>query len=252
MIINSVDRALDVLLLLHEEGHEMGVSEIADRLNIYKSTVFRTLFTLESKGFIKQNKNTEKYWLGMKMYAIGMSMNDKISLKKVIRPFAKELQQEFSEVVNVSVLDLSNPQHPTSLIIEKEVGSNQMLVVNPPEGSSSPCYGSSVGKCLLAFNDVDMENLRENELKKYTENTIINWDDLIDSLEEIKKRGYAIDAEELEIGLTCIGAPIFDNNEKAIAAISLSGPTQRMRTSDFEHKIQRVVETAAQISKEFQ
>lgn len=252
MLINSVDRALDILILLYEEGRPMGVSEIAEKLDIYKSTVFRTLFTLESKSFVKQDPSTEKYWLGMKMYAIGISMNDKISLKKIIKPYVAKLQKEFSEVVNVSVLDISNPEQPKSIIIHKEVGDNQMLVVNPSIGSSSTCFGSSVGKCLLVFSDLDLNRLRAVDLKKYTENTITNWDELIVSMEKIRENGYALDNEELEIGLTCIGAPILDKEGKAIAAISLSGPTQRMRTGDFDYKVNKVIEVAKQISKEFQ
>ncbi|WP_317855253.1 IclR family transcriptional regulator [Chakrabartyella piscis] len=251
MLINSVDRALDVLILLHEEGRDMGVSEIAEKLDIYKSTVFRTLFTLEQKGFVKQNPNTERYGLGLKLFSIGMGMKDKISLKKIIRPYAKALQEEFSEVVNVSVLDLSHPKNPLSMIIEKEIGLGQMLIVNPPVGATSSCYGSSVGKCLLAYSDLDLNEFRGSELIQYTENSIVDWDLLIENIKQVKEDGYAVDNEELEIGLTCIGAPILNADKIAVAAISLSGPTQRMRDGDFSHKVQRVREVAAEASKEF-
>ncbi len=252
MSINSVDRALDVIILLHEAGKEMGVSEIAEKLDTYKSTIHRTLASLEGKGFVKQNPDTEKYWLGMKLYAIGMEIGNKLPIKEMIKPYCDALHKEFGEVVNASVLDLTNADNPQGIIIYKSFDATQLLIVNPPEGAGSPIYGSSVGKCLLAFNDIDLEQFKHIPLKKYTDKTIDNWDDLEKNIEEVKNNGYAVDDEELEIGLTCIGAPILDKNNKAIAAISLSGPTQRMKSGDFDYKIKRVQEVAREISKQFQ
>jgi len=252
MSINSVDRALDVIILLHEVGREMGVSEIAEKLDTYKSTIHRTLASLEGKGFVKQNPDTEKYWLGMKLFAIGMEIGNKLPIKEMIKPYCDALHKEFGEVVNASVLDLTNADNPQGIIIYKSFDATQLLIVNPPEGAGSPIYGSSVGKCLLAFNDIDLEQFKHIPLKKYTDKTIDNWDDLAKNIEEVKNNGYAVDDEELEIGLTCIGAPILDKNNKAIAAISLSGPTQRMKSGDFDYKIKRVQEVAREISKQFQ
>jgi len=251
MSINSVDRALDVIILLHEEGHELGVSEIADKLDTYKSTIHRTLATLEGKGFVKQNPDTEKYWLGMKLYTIGMEVGNKMPIREVIKPYCDALHAEFGEVVNASILDLTKPENPQGIIIYKSFDKTQLLIVNPPEGAGSPVYGSSVGKCLLAFNDIDLEQFKHIPLIKYTDKTIDNWDDLEKKIHEVREKGYALDDEELEIGLTCIGAPILDKSGKAIAAISLSGPTQRMRTGNIEDRIKRVIEVAAEISKMF-
>lgn len=251
MIINSVDRALDVIILLYEEEKEMGVSEIAEKLDTYKSTIHRTLMTLEAKGFVKKNSDTDKYWLGMKLHAIGMLINNNLPLKKVIKPYCDKLHEKYGEVVNASVLDKSNKEYLKGHIIYKAYDSRQLLIVNPPEGSGSPCYGSSVGKCLLAFNDIDFEKYKNTKLVKYTDKTIDDWDALLENLKEIRKKGYAVDDEELEVGLTCIGAPILNKNNQAIAAISLSGPTQRMRAGDFDQKIKDVLNIAKEISKQF-
>lgn len=248
-IINSIDRALDIIILLYHERREMGISEIAKELGLYKSTVHRTLITLENKGFIKQNPDNGKYWFGIKLYAIGMLVGDKISFKEIIKPYAKELYDEFREVVNVSILEKSSMDYPRSIIIHKEQGLNQVLTVNPPVGSSSQCHCSAVGKCLLAYSPKKVyEKYIGKSLTKFTRNTIDNWDDLLAELEQVKKQGYAVDNDELEIGLTCIGAPILDKNNEVIAAISLSGPTTRMREGDFEYKIKKVMEIANKIS----
>ncbi len=247
--IVAVDRALDILLLLYNNRQEMGVSEIGRELGLHKSTVHRTLATLEDKGFVRQNRETEKYWLGTKIYAMGLSMAEKLSLNDIIRPYAKMLFEEFQEVVNVSILDKDSKDGYKTIIILKEVDTSKVLSVNPHVGSSSDAHTSSVGKCLLAFSkDFDLEKMRIRELKKYTENTITDWDDFAKELEKVRENGYAIDDEEQEIGLFCIGAPILDRNNNAIAAISLSGPTARMKMGNMEFKIDKVVETAKQIS----
>ncbi len=250
-VINSIDRALDIIIYLYHEGKEKGISEISRDLGIYKSTIHRTLTTLEEKGFIYQNIDNGKYWLGMKLYAIGMVVGDNLSLTEIIKPYTRELYDEFKEVINVSILELNSPDYLRSIIIHKEDDIRQVLTVNPPIGSSSECHCSAVGKCLLAYGkDVPFEKYTNKTLTKFTDNTIDNWDDFFISLKEVKIQGYALDDEELEIGLTCIGAPILDKNGDAIAAISLSGPTQRMREGDFEYKISRVMETANKISNQ--
>lgn len=243
-IINSLDRALDILILLYHKKREMGVTEISKELGVYKSTIHRTLYTLENKGFVNQNLDNGKYWLGVKLYAIGMVVGEKLSIKELVKPYVKELNMEFNEVVNVSILEENSDDCPRSIVIHKEYGSNQLQSVNPTVGSSCECYCSSVGKCLMAFNDINYKSFNDLQIKKYTETTIENWDEMLTVLEKIRKDGYAIDNEELEHGLTCIGAPILDKDNKAIAAISLSGPTIRMKSGDFNYKIKRVIETA--------
>ncbi|WP_053364963.1 IclR family transcriptional regulator [Bacillus sp. FJAT-27245] len=247
--IVSVERTLDILLLLYNNGQEMGVSEIGKELNLYKSTVHRTLATLESKGFVYQNMENGKYWLGTKIYTMGLLIGEKLSMVDIIKPFAKKLFDEFQEVVNVSILDKDSKNGYKSVIILKEVDTTKVLSVNPNVGSSSDIHVSSVGKCLLANSkDIDLSTYAKKPLKKYTENTITNGDDFLKELEKVKRDGFAIDNEEQEIGLFCIGAPILDKQGNAIAAISMSGPTIRMKTGDIEKKIAKVKEIANEIS----
>jgi DNA-binding IclR family transcriptional regulator len=240
--ILSVDRALDLMLLLYNNGEGMGVSEIARELDFHKSTAHRILATLENKGFVYKNKDTDKYWLGLKIYTMGLLVGEKLSITDIIRPFAKELFEEFEEVVNVSILDKDANSLYKSVIILKESKSDKVLSVNPNVGSSSDPYSSSVGKCLLAFGeDIQIEKFKDVELKKYTKYTINSYENLITELEEVKQKGYAIDREEQEIGLYCIGAPILNKKGNSIAAISISGPTARMKNKDLDKKITRLV-----------
>ncbi len=248
-IINSIDRALDILILLYNEQRELGVTEIGSSLGLYKSTVYRTLATLENKGFVQQNSDNGKYWLGVKLYALGMVVGENMPLKHIIQPYAKSISEKFNEVVNVSMLDINCEKYPRSILILKEESQSQVLKVNPAVGSSSECYCSAVGKCLLAFSSKEIiERYKEAEFSLYTKNTIQSFEQLLVELDDIRIKGYAMDSEEQEIGLTCVASPILDKNGKAIAAISISGPTARIKSRDIEVIIKELKTTSDKIS----
>lgn len=249
--IVAVDRALDILNYLFEKEEETGISEISRELDIPKSAVHRTLITLEEKNFVQQSKKTEKYWLGLKLYVMGELVKEKTSLIDIIKPFAENLYNKVKEVVNVSILELGSDGIYKSTVIYKTVNTSSVLSVNPKVGSRVDAHTSSVGKSLLAFNkDVDLERAGKTiTLNKYTENTIDNWEDLFKELEDVRKKGYAVDNEEREVGLFCIGAPIFDKDNNAIAAISISGPTHRMKVLNLDENIKCLKETTKEINK---
>ena len=248
-MIQSVDRALEILIYLHESGKETGITQIANDLNIYKSTVHRTLITLEKRGFVKKNSETDKYWLGARLFSMGKSVEKNMGIQEIMRPFAKQLKDEFDEVVNISILERNVDDVYRSVIILKEQSEGKILTANPPVGSRNFCHTSSIGKCLLAFGEnIDLSIYEEKGFVTYTKNTISDVDEFKKVLEEVKSRGYALDNEELEEGLSCIGAPILDKRGYALAAISLSGPTSRIMNADFEKRIQGVCGIARLIS----
>lgn len=251
-IIQSVDRALEVMIYLYHEGKETSITKIAADLGVYKSTVYRTLVTLENRGFVRKNPETDKYWLGNRLFVLGKGVENRMGLSEIVRPYAKKLYDAYCEVVNVSILERNPDDVYRSVIILKEESDRQVLTVNPPVGSSSECYCSSVGKCLLAYSsDIDLGIYDTHPMRPHTEHTIITVSALRAELAKVRERGYAMDHEELEYGLTCIGAPILDQKGEAVAAISLSGPTSRMLTGDIEERIEAVKRIAREISSNF-
>lgn len=247
-IINSVDRALDILLLLQHEGKEMGITQISNCLGVYKSTVYRTLTTLENKGFVQQNPENGKYWLGIRLYSLGMLIKDKLTLKKLVHPYGKALSEKFKEVVHISVLDKNSKNYPKHIIIDK-FHTQQVLSLTPPIGSSACCHSSAVGKALLAFTDKSyLDRYIGNQLPRFTAKTITDWASLLAELEKIKSQGFAIDDEELELGLSCVAAPILNKKGEAIAALSVSGPKARIKSEKFAEIVQEVRDTTLQIS----
>ena len=251
-IIQSVDRALEVMIYLYHEGKETSITKIAADLGVYKSTVYRTLVTLENRGFVRKNPETDKYWLGNRLFVLGKGVENRMGLPEIVRPYAKKLYDAYCEVVNVAILERNPDDVYRSVIILKEESDRQVLTVNPPVGSSSECYCSSVGKCLLAYSsDIDLGVYDTHPMRPHTEHTIITVSALRAELAKVRERGYAMDHEELEYGLTCIGAPILDQKGEAVAAISLSGPTSRMLTGDIEERIEAVKRIAREISSNF-
>lgn len=247
-VIHSVDRALDILLLLQQEGKEMGVTQMSAALGMYKSTVHRTLTTLENKGFVQQNPDNGKYWLGIRLYSLGMLIRERLPIRNIAYPYAKALSEKFDEVVHLSMLDQNALSYPQHIIIDKIQGRQQVLSLTPPVGSSAPCHSSAVGKCLLAFSPRQyIQRFVGHQLPIFTDKTYGSWEELVGELDNIKKQGFAVDDEELEVGLTCVAGPILGRDGEIVAALSLSGPTTRIKAR-FEEIAQEVKKTAAQVS----
>lgn len=246
--INAIERALDILMLLQQEGREMGVTQISAALGVYKSTVHRTLTTLEARGFVQQNPDSGRYWLGIRLYSLGMLIRERLPLRNIAYPHAKALSERFDEVVHISILDKNAAAYPRHIIIDKIQGRQQALSYTPPVGSIAPCHSAAVGKCLLAFSPRSfLERFADSPLPVFTEKTIGDWEELRRELDNIKRRGYAVDDEELELGLTCVAGPILDRHAGIVAALSLSGPTSRMEAR-FAEIVDEVRRTAAVIS----
>ena len=226
----------------------MGVSEIANQLGVYKSTIHRTLVTLQSKHFVQKNEVTDKYWLGASLYAIGMMVANTYSLADIVAPEADVLYMKVKDIVNVSILHVDSLNGYKSVVIYKARGPQPMLSMNPEIGSHMDAYASSVGKCMLAFNEIDWQIIKKTIFHSYTTHTLTSAEELRAELDQVRENGYALDNEEREVGLFCVGAPIFNKDGKAIAAISISGPKARVFDDHFKEKVNLLKQCAQRIS----
>lgn len=248
VIINSVDRALDILLYLYNQGGEVTITNISRDLEIYKSTVYRTLVTLQNKGFVDQNPENGRYTLGVKFFIMGISIGDKIGIQKTVQPVARMLHEEFQEAVNVSMLEKNPLDVYKSVIIWKEEGS-QILRFNSEIGSRNDCHCAGVGKCLLAFGEnIDFSIYERQPMIRYTENTITTLEEFQAELARVREQGYAVDNEEREKGLICVAAPILRRGV-AVAAVSVSGPAQRMQEQTIARIASRLKEVCQELSQ---
>ena len=245
-INKSIDRALQILELFSMEKPAWGITEIGKALNMYKSNVYNILFTLAKRGFIKKDFNTEKYSLSIKYFELGSVVIKNMDLRKIALPYIEKLFQEFNETVHIGVLD-----NGRVVSIEREE-SKQGLYSHIEIGKSVPLYCTAVGKAIMAYLPPDKVNslIKEKGLKKYADNTITNKDDLIKGLEKIRKRGYAIDNIEHEVGVRCVAGPIRDYTGKVIASMSVSGPAFRINENNTPNIAKKVKEYCDCISEE--
>lgn len=223
-VVKSVSRALDIIDIVMMKKQGMGVTEIANLMDINKSSVYRTLSTLVQYGYVEQDAETERYKLGYKFLEISSKLLESIDLRTEAQTYLKELEQETNEVIHLVVYDQGEVVY-----IEKLEG-NQMLRMHSKVGKRAPMHCTSVGKAILANlpTSVVLRILEEKGMPVHTQHTIVDKDKFLVELETVKKRGFAYDLEENEPGITCIAAPIFDHLGHVHAAVSISGPTIRM------------------------
>lgn len=219
----TVDRAIKLLYVLADHRREMGVTEIAKELDVYPSVVSRLLATLQRHNLARQNPTTLKYQLGLGILQLSVAMSDSLDLNAAALPTLGWLNEITQETVFLMVQD-----HGEGIYIQRK-DSPQRVAIQSQVGAREPLHASSVGKALLAHLPEDEVEriLTERPLIKRTPNTITDVEAFRVHLETIRQQGYAIDDEEGEIGIRCIGAPVFDYTGFPVAAVSISGPSFR-------------------------
>jgi len=223
-IIQSVDHALDVLEAFHGEEDELGITELSRRLKLHKNNIFRILATLESRGYVEQNLSTDNYRLGLRSLELGQTYIRHTGLLRVARPVMEELNRKVNENVYIGIL---KERYAFYLDV---VESNHTVRVLSRVGCRVPTYCSGIGKAQLAYESMEniMNVLGRKELKKFTKTTIADRDRMIEHLMLVKEVGYAVDDEEWDEGVRCVGAPIMDYTRKVVGGLSISAPSVRM------------------------
>lgn len=225
----SVIKAFKLLDMYLNDKEEWGVRELAKKTGYNKTTTYRLLSTLESLDIVQKNGD-DKYILGLKLFELGHSVSVHKSLRHYSRKPLELIAEDITETVhfgvlrNNEVLYLNKAESPLGLKVSTQIGSSQKA------------YCTAIGKVLLAFSSEDQisEYLKQVRLKAFTSNTITRSDDLLKALKLIREQGYALDMEELELGLICIAIPVFNKNKKVVAAISVSGPSSRFKTENIQ------------------
>lgn len=244
-IIQAVSHALDLLEQFHDDVDELGVTELSKRLKLHKNNVFRLLATLESRGYIEQNKATENYRLGLKSLELGQTFIKQMGLLRQAKPILEKVVADCNETSYVAIF-----KEGYSVYLDV-VETDLTVRVVSRVGSRLPAYCTASGKVHLAFmSDEEVDAvLPQRELKGYTPNTFTNRDELKKELKKVAEQGYAIDNEELDAGVRCLAAPIRDYTRRIVGAVSISGPAMRLTDERLEKElIPLILEASEELS----
>ncbi len=216
-VVEAVFKAIDVLEAF--QGSEgLSLNQISQRVGLNRSRTFRLLHTLAERGYVERNEEGTSYRLGIKLFE--RAANVRRDVKDVARPVMLDLRQRFNEMVNLSVLE------DGYVLYLEIVESSRPFRMSATVGCRMPAHHTSMGKAMLAGTPgcfesgllVQESRQRQQRLRK--------------ELETVQQRGYAIDDEENEPGVACIGAPILDAHGLPVAAMSVSGPVQRVLANE--------------------
>lgn len=239
----AIGRAFAVLHLFRDRGTELGVMQIARELDLNLSTTHRIVRALVAEGYLAQNKDNERYYLGTSTLLLGRAAYRDFNLD-VVHPVLERLAEQTGESVNLGVLD------GTSAVVVERIESTQPLRFTQPPGTRVKLHASSMGKALLAFDDELLARLRKEQptLERFTPRTYADAASLRAELARVRKRGWSTDDEEQVPGVRCVGAPICDSSGRARAAIAVQAPSVRMPKKRFGELGPEVVAAAQQIA----
>ena len=239
--VQSVERALAILDLLAQAG-EAGVTEISVKLGVHKSTAFRLVSTLERGGLVEQSEDRGKYHLGMGILRLAGATSARLDVVQQARPICRRLAAETGETVNIAVLSGGS-----ALYLDQVAGASSLQPHNWV-GQHIPLHATSNGKVLIAWlSDGELRGT-VGQLTAYTDATIATRRQLRAELDEVRRLGYAVAVDELEIGLTALAAPIRNAHGDVIASVSLSGPSFRLGPERVEELVPALVAAGAEIS----
>lgn len=245
--IKSLDRALEVLEHLSQTpGQALGA--IAEETGQSPATVYRTLVTLEGRGLVEFDPDSQIWQIGAQAFVIGAQFLRRTSLIERARPIMRRLMEATGETANLGV------EKEGAVLFVSQVETPAVIRAFFAPGTLSPLHASGIGKALLA----QMEPARRaralgtaapgGALERFTPRTLTDPGALAQDLARTRARGYAIDDEEKTEGMRCVAAPVFDMSGEAVAGISVSGPTSRVGREDFARLATPVIEAARALS----
>ncbi|MFC0215581.1 IclR family transcriptional regulator [Paenibacillus chartarius] len=234
LTVRAVERALDILLCF-AEATELSLTEIAGKVGLHKSTVHRLLASLEGKGFILRDVSTEKYRLGFRLWELSANLSQTDDPGLLLLPEMERLRDLIGETVSLYVRD------GKERVRIQAVQSNQAIRRVAPVGVRMPLYVGASSKVLVAFGEpaVVSDMLLDPDWP-----ASLDRDLFVQQLQETKRLGYATSVEEREPGAAAVSAPIVNRAGRLIAALAVSGPSNRLTLETMQEQAPLIMEAA--------
>ncbi|MDE2580468.1 MAG: IclR family transcriptional regulator, partial [Rhodospirillales bacterium] len=242
-LLGSLRKGLE-LLDCFARRKSWSLAELAAELGQPKPTVFRLLHTIETFGYLHKDPETGRYSLGMRLHTLGSAAVRHAQLRWQALPPLQDLAQETGETVHVGIL------YDGESICVQAVDGTRLVRMHAFVGKRTPAHASALGKALLAYlPDAEVEAFAASGLAAHTPHTLIDPAALRAALHQVRAQGYALDDEEMELGLRCLGAPITDHTGRPCAAVAVSVPAMRMDGARIAALVPLLKATAARISR---
>lgn len=243
--VQALERAFDILDILSLEPEGLGVTQIAERAALHKSTVHRIVSALAERGYIEKSPSGSQYRIGLKMVDIASVYLNNVEMKTEARPYLRELTQRTGFTSHLAILDGLSAVYIDKVDVEQHIRLYSQI------GRRIPTHCSALGKCLLsglAPSELD-DRLSRCGFEVFTPTTLRTEAELREQVRRVSVDGYAIDDEEHDPGIRCVASPVFDYRGKVAAAVSVAGPVAGLPADRVSETAALVKQTAAEISR---
>ena len=243
----SVEKAIDILVVFRNHPSGLGVSEVARLTKLPKTTSHRLLNTLAARGALERSGDV--FRLGPVIFDIVSSTSGSIRanlISEVVTPFLASLFEQTRHTVHLAYFEGNDVAYANKLFSTKRLNSPSRI------GGRAPSYCTGVGKVLLAHDSARAELVLSSELTPWTPYTITDPAELRSELLNIRAEGIAFDRQEISLGLSCVAAPVFGLENQAVAALSISSPSERFQPEALFPPLIRVANAAGRAVREHQ
>jgi IclR family transcriptional regulator, KDG regulon repressor len=232
-LLQSVKNAMQILRLFSVDQPELGVTQIAAKIGLSKSSAHRLISTLVKKGYLEKNEKNNRYRLGLSLLGLTGVIINHMEIHRESLPFLQDLVEQLEETVHINVLEGND------VVYLHKIECKHPVRLLSDIGKRNPAYCSSAGKVILAYQSKELiDHFLQSALLPYGPNTITDPEKLLENLMEVQSKGYSIAIDELHEGVVSIAVPVRDYTEEVIAAISVVGPKQRMPVHKFPDYVQ--------------
>lgn len=248
-LVRSADRVLKVLSLFKDNNSGYTLTEISNMAQISKATALRLLYTLKANNYVIYNEDNKRYTLGPILYMLGTTVFESLDIRKIAKPYLVEASNKTNFISHLGILYDAHV-----IIIEKIWPDNKKNFIKMVSevGGIVPAYCTGVGKVLLADKDDEYirDIMRDVEFKQFSDNTVKNFDELMEKIRKVREQGYGANYGEHEPYIKCITYPIFNVKGEVVAAMSLTGLIEEFNSVDCDYIHQVLKNTTISISRQ--
>jgi Transcriptional regulator len=244
-LVSAVGRTMAVLEALAEHPEESGVSEIANKLDMSKATVYRFLQSLKARGYVVQDAE-DRYRLSVRLFELGAQALPHLDIVREAEPGMRRINELTGETVHLGILDEG------SIVYVHKIDSKYNLRMYSRIGRRAPLYCTGIGKVLMAWLEEEelLAHLAQESFERRTANTLTSAEAYLQELETVRQQGYAEDHEEFEDNMRCLAAPIRDRFGHVIGGMSVSFPCFRFREELKQDYVKQLMQATQQISSQ--